>query len=120
MTKVLGLLQSGKFIKDFDQDCYNDEIVRVRKTWLFNHMLGFIFGAMKGIVPIALILWAFELFPIQNWTDTLYQKSRIANIVKTIRDKNVEYFGWEDPVNAGKKYIKSIIVDNNSVQESDD
>ena len=97
-----------------------DQIVGIRKIRLFNHLFGFILGAMKGIVPIALILWAFELFPIQNWTDTLYQESRIASIVKTIRDKNVEYFGWNDPVNAGKNYVKSIITDNFPAQEDDD
>jgi hypothetical protein len=64
-------------------------------------------------------LWAFELLPVQTWTDTLYQESRVANIVKTVRDKNIEFFGLEDPVNAGKEYIKSLIVDDPAAQEDE-
>jgi hypothetical protein len=74
---------------------------------------------MKGLIPIALILWAFELLPVQRWTDTLYQESQIANIVKTIRDKNIEYFGLEDPVNAGKEYVRSIFEDDSTTQEDE-
>ncbi len=97
-----------------------DQIVGIRKNRLFNQLLGFVIGIFKGIIPIILILWVFELLPIQNWTETLYKESRIANIAKTIRDKNIEYFGWEDPVNAGKEYVKSIIVDDSAVQEDDE
>ena len=96
-----------------------DQIIGFKKNKLLNQVLGFVIGVMKGSIPIALILWAFELLPVQQWTDTLYQESRIANIVKTIRDKNVEYFGWEDPVNAGKEYVKSMIIDDPPAQEDD-
>ena len=96
-----------------------DQIIGFKKNRLLNQLLGFVIGVMKGLIPIALILWAFELLPVQQWTDTLYQESRIANIVKTIRDKNVEYFGWEDPVNAGKEYVKSVIIDDSPAQEDD-
>ena len=97
-----------------------DQIIGIRKTRLFNHLLGFVVGVVKGIIPIILILWVFELLPIQNWTDTLYRESQIANIAKTIRDKNIEYFGWEDPVNAGKEYVKSIIANDPAVQEDNE
>ncbi len=97
-----------------------DQIVGIRKNWLFNQFLGFAVGVVKGIIPIILILWIFELLPFQRWTDTLYKESQIANIAKTIRDKNIEYFGWEDPVNAGKEYVKSIITDESNNQEDDE
>jgi len=96
-----------------------DQIVGYKKNRLLNQLLGFVVGVMKGVIPITLILWAFELLPLQTWTDTLYQESRVANIVKTVRDKNIEFFGWEDPVNAGKNYVKSIISDDFPAQESD-
>ncbi len=85
-----------------------DQIIGIRKTRLFNHLFGFVMGVLKGIVAIALILWAFELIPIQHWTDTLYQESRIAKTVKTIRDNSVSLFELEDPINDGKEYIKSL------------
>lgn len=96
-----------------------DQILGFKKNRLVNQLFGFVVGVMKGTIPIALILWAFELLPIQNWTDTLYQESQIAKTVKIIRDKNIEFFGWEDPINAGKNYVKSIIPDDSTAQEDD-
>ncbi|MBU0528616.1 CvpA family protein [bacterium] len=96
------------------------QILGLRNAGLLNQVLGFIGGAIKGTIPIILILWAFELLPIQNWTDTLYKESRVANIARTIRDKNIEYFGWEDPVSAGKEYVKSIIDKDSTIQEDDE
>ncbi len=93
-----------------------DQIIGIRKTRLFNHLFGFVMGVLKGIVAIALILWAFELIPIQHWTDTLYQESRIAKTVKTIRDNSVSLFELEDPVNNGKEYIRSLTDDTPPVQ----
>jgi uncharacterized membrane protein required for colicin V production len=93
-----------------------DQIIGIRKTRLFNHLFGFVMGVLKGIVAIALILWAFELIPIQHWTDTLYQESRIAKTVKTIRDNSVSLFELEDPANDGKEYIKSLTDDTPPVQ----
>ncbi|MFC1535851.1 CvpA family protein [Candidatus Neomarinimicrobiota bacterium] len=96
------------------------QIIGLRNTGLLNQVLGFLVGSVKGTIPIILILSIFELLPIQNWTDTLYKESRIARTAKTIRDKNIEYFKLEDPVNAGKKYVKSIIVDDYTIQEDDE
>jgi len=95
-----------------------DQVVGIRKNRLFNQLLGFVIGVVKGIIPIILILWVFELLPVQNWTETLYKESRIANIAKIIRDKNIEFFGLEDPVNKGKIYVKSLI--DESLSEKDD
>ena len=97
-----------------------DQIIGIKKNRLFNQLLGFVIGVVKGIIPIILILWVFELLPIQRWTEVLYRESRIANIAKTIRDKNVEYFGLENPVNAGNEYVRSIIANDPPVQEDDE
>ena len=97
-----------------------DQIVGIKKNIIFNQALGFVIGVIKGIIPIILILWVFELLPVQRWTEVLYRESRIANIAKTIRDINVDYFGLEDPVNAGKEYVRSIITDDTSAQEDNE
>jgi len=97
-----------------------DQIIGIRKTRVFNQLLGFVVGVVKGIIPIILILWIFELLPVQQWTNTLYKESRIANIARIIRDKNIEYFRLEDPVNAGKEYVKSVIIDDSTIQEDDE
>jgi len=93
-----------------------DQVIGIRKTRLFNHLFGSVLGVLKGMVAIALILWAFELLPIQHWTNTLYQESRIAKTVKTIRDNSVSFFELEDPVNNGKEYIRSLTEDTPPVQ----
>jgi len=93
-----------------------DKIIGIKKTRLYNQLFGFVMGILKGTVAIALILWAFELIPIQHWTDTLYQESRIAKTVKTIRDNSVSLFELEDPVNNGKEYIRSLTDDTPPVQ----
>jgi membrane protein required for colicin V production len=97
-----------------------DQIVGVRKMKLINRLLGFVIGVVKGTIIIILILSMFELLPIQKMTDTLYKESRIAKITKTIYNKNIEYFGWKDPVVAGKEYVQSTITDNSTHQEDDE
>ena len=93
-----------------------DQIIGIKKNRLFNQLFGTVLGVLKGMVAIALILWAFELLPIQHWTDTLYQESRIAKTVQTIRDNSVSIFGLENPVNNGREYIKSLTKDTPPVQ----
>lgn len=85
-----------------------DQIIGIKRNRLFNQLFGSALGVLKGVIAIALILWAFELLPIQHWTDTLYQESRLAKTVKTIRDNSVSLFELEDPVNNGKEYIRSL------------
>ena len=88
-----------------------DQFVGFKKTRRLNQLLGFVVGIIKGIIPIAIILWTFEMLPVQNWSDTLYKESKVARIVKNIRDKNIEFFGWNDPVKAGRNYVSSKMVD---------
>ncbi len=88
-----------------------DQIVGIKRNRLFNQLFGSVLGVLKGIIAIALILWSFELLPIQHGTDTLYQESRIAKTIKTIRDYSVSLFELEDPVNNGKEYIRSLTDD---------
>ena len=95
------------------------QILSIKNISLLNQVLGFVGGSAKGAISIILILWAFELLPVEHWTDTLYKESQIATIAKTIREKNIEYFRLEDPVNARKEYIRSIIVDDSTIQEDD-
>lgn len=94
-----------------------DQIIGIKKTRFFNQLLGFVFGVVKGTIPIVIILWAFELLPYQKWTDTLYENSTIARTVRIIRDKNIEFFGWDDPVNEGKEYIRTLILNDSSNKE---
>ena len=97
-----------------------DQMIGIRKTRFFNQLLGFGFGVLKGTIPIVIILWAFELLPHQKWPSTLYENSTIARSVKYIRDKNIEYFGWNDPVNDGKEYIRSLLLLKSTTEDEKD
>ena len=84
-----------------------DQAIGIRKTHLFNQLLGFVFGVLKGVIPIAILLWALEILPVQKWSDTLYENSKIARTVKNVRDTSVDFFRLNDPVVDGKDYIVS-------------
>lgn len=91
-----------------------DQIIGIKKTRLFNQLLGFVFAVLKGTIPIVIVLWAFELLPYQNWTDNLYENSKVARTVRYIHDKNIEYLNWNDPVEDGKDYVRSLILKESS------
>jgi uncharacterized membrane protein required for colicin V production len=88
-----------------------DQFVGFKKIRRLNQLLGFVVGIMKGTIATAIILWTFEMLPVQHWSDNLYKESKVARIVKNIRDKNIEFFGWDDPVEAGRNYVSSKMVD---------
>lgn len=86
-----------------------DQIIGIRKTRFFNQLLGFFLGMFKGTIMVLVVLWTFELMPYQKWTDTLYTNSTIAHKLRQARDTTIDYMGWENPINEGKAYIRSLI-----------
>ena len=97
-----------------------DQILGIRKAHLFNQLLGFVFGFLKGLIIITMVLWLFELLPYQKWTDTLYENSTIARTVRYVRDKNVEYFGWNESINEGMAHIRTLIAKDRPNQDTEE
>ena len=67
-----------------------------------------------------MVLWLFELLPYQKWTDTLYENSTIARTVRYVRDKNVEYFGWNESINEGMAHIRTLIAKDRPNQDTEE
>jgi uncharacterized membrane protein required for colicin V production len=80
----------------------------------FNQAIGFLFGSLKGAVIVMLVLWSFELLPIHSWVDKLNRESLIAYALKTARDKTIDIFNWEDPVQKGENFIRDILNPNST------
>jgi len=97
-----------------------DQAIDIRKTHLVNQVFGFVFGVLKGAIPIAILLWALEILPVQKWTDNLYENSKIAKSVKYLRDKSVDFFKMNDPVEDGKTYMGSIIDTKTRTQDTEE
>lgn len=97
-----------------------DQIIGIRKSRLVNQLFGFGMGIIKGFILLTVVLWVFELLPYQKWTDTLYNNSTIARSIRYVRDSSIENFGWEDPINEGKEYIKSLINKETDTEETEE
>ena len=61
-----------------------------------------------------LVLWSFELLPIHSWVDKLNRESGIAYALTTARDKTIDIFNWEDPVQKGENFIRDILNPNST------
>lgn len=97
-----------------------DKMLGTTKKHFVDQIFGFVFGALKGTIPIVLLLWSFELLPVKNIIDTVYENSVIARSVKYIRDTNVDVLGWKDPVKVGENYLKSVVANDPVAQDSDE
>jgi membrane protein required for colicin V production len=86
-----------------------DQAIGIRKTHLINQLIGFVFGVLKGMIPIAILLWALEILPAQKWVDSLFESSKIARTVRYVRDTSVDLFRWNDPIDDAKDYLGSMI-----------
>ncbi len=80
------------------------------KLKLFNQTTGFIFGAFKAAIIVIVIIWIFELMPVQKWSLTLYDESSLVRTLTWTRNATVSIFGWDDPVEAGEEFLRGIIV----------
>lgn len=80
------------------------------KLKLFNQSTGFIFGAFKATVIVIVIIWIFELMPVQKWSLTLYDQSSLVRTLTRARNATISIFGWDDPVKTGEDFLRRIIV----------
>jgi uncharacterized membrane protein required for colicin V production len=77
---------------------------------LINQSSGFIFGAIKAVIIVIVILWVFELMPVPKGSFTLYNQSSFVRTLTKARNATISMFGWDDPVKAGEKFLRGLIV----------
>ncbi|MBL7014007.1 MAG: CvpA family protein [Candidatus Marinimicrobia bacterium] len=73
-----------------------------------NQFMGVLFGALKGLVVMAIFIWFIDILPLDKWSSILINESRIAKTNIIIRDGIIETFNWQDPIKKGEDYIQNI------------
>jgi membrane protein required for colicin V production len=83
-----------------------------------NRIMGFAFGAAKGAVVVALVVWIIDLTPMDRWSQIVQTRSTTARWLSTARVQVIQSFGWNDPVQRGEALVKSVL-EQSLQQESD-
>ena len=76
---------------------------------IMNHIMGSLFGMVKGAISLTLFLWFISILPLQKWTDIINETSKLTNYSNMVRTSIISFFNWDDPVSFGESYIKDII-----------
>ena len=76
---------------------------------IMNHIMGSIFGMIKGGISLIIFFWFISILPLQKWTTIINESSKLINYSNVIRTSVISFFNWEDPVSRGESYIKHII-----------
>ena len=76
---------------------------------IMNHIMGSLFGIIKGGISLIIFFWFISILPLQKWTIIINESSKIVNYSNVIRTSVISFFNWEDPVSLGESYIKDII-----------
>ena len=76
---------------------------------IMNHIMGSIFGMIKGGISLIIFFWFISILPLQKWTTIINESSKLINYSNVIRTSVISFFNWEDPVSLGESYIKDII-----------
>jgi len=70
-------------------------IKMVKLEWL-NKIAGLIFGAFKGIVIMASVVWIISVFNNFDWEKNLSQRSVSYNLLKNLTQTTAEFFHYDD------------------------
>ena len=73
-----------------------------------NQFMGVLFGALKGLVVMAVIIWFIDILPLDKWSSIIIDNSRIAKTNIIIRDGIIETFHWQDPIKKSEEFIQSL------------
>ena len=71
--------------------------------------MGFVFGALKGIIILMLFYWTIDLFPSNKWISIIREESYLSYKFTNSRYVIINLFHLEDPVKEGEKFIKDMI-----------
>ena len=76
---------------------------------IMNHIMGSLFGMIKGGISLIIFVWFISILPLQKWTNIINENSKLINYSNVIRTSIISFFNWDDPVSLGESYIKDII-----------
>ena len=75
--------------------------------WM-NKSLGAVFGFLKGIIIITMLIWFVSILPLYKWNSHINKYSKLAKYSHNIKLGVVELFHWNDNLIKIEAYFKSI------------
>ena len=74
-----------------------------------NRSMGFLFGAVKGMIILMLLYWTVDLFPEKKWAAIIRNESYLSKTFTNTRHVIIDIFHLNDPVQQGEKFIQDVI-----------
>jgi len=85
-----------------------------RGTKFANRSMGFIIGAIKGIIILMLFYWTIDLFPSNKWTSIIRKESYLSYRFTNTRYVIINLFHLDDPIKEGEIFLKDMINNDKS------
>ena len=78
-------------------------------TKFANRSMGFLFGAVKGMIILMLLYWTVDLFPEKKWASIIREESYLSKTFTDTRHVVIDIFHLNDPVHQGELFIQDVI-----------
>ncbi|MEC9027507.1 MAG: CvpA family protein [Candidatus Neomarinimicrobiota bacterium] len=78
-------------------------------TKFANRSMGFIFGALKGIIILMIFYWSIDLFPTNKWVSIIQKESYLSYRFTNTRFIIINLFHLEDPIKEGEIFLKDMM-----------
>ena len=75
--------------------------------WM-NKSLGAVFGSLKGIIIITMLIWFVSILPLNKWNSYINKYSKFAKYSYNIKLGVVEFFHWDENLIKIEAYFKNI------------
>ena len=75
--------------------------------WM-NKSLGAVFGFLKGIIIITMLIWFVSILPLDKWNSHIKKYSKLAKYSYNIKLGVVEFFHWDENLIKIEAYFKNI------------
>lgn len=75
--------------------------------WM-NKSLGAVFGSLKGIIIIMMLIWFISILPLNRWNSYISKYSRFAKCSHNTKLALVEFFHWDENLIKIEAYFKNI------------
>ena len=104
MVLVIISICIGRIITKFAHIAFLSVEIRT-----MNHIMGSLFGMIKGGISLIIFFWFISILPLQKWTNIMKETSKLIKYSNGVRISVISFFKWDDPVSLGESYIKDII-----------
>ena len=78
-------------------------------TKFANRSMGFIFGALKGIIILMIFYWSIDLFPNNKWVSIIQKESYLSYRFTNTRFIIINLFHLVDPIKEGEIFLKDMM-----------